>query len=77
MGSVSDGVLPGDIGDVTLAAMTNLESDNSTGNTIEREEDEEEVYGIFTGIFRRFMLILYRLWMIMSVVIQFFITPFP
>ena len=39
--------MPGDFGDATLAAMTNLETDNKIGN--EREEEEEEVYGIFTG----------------------------
>ena len=43
------GVLSGDIGDVTYAAMTNLESENKTSTKTETEEDEEEVYGIFTG----------------------------
>ena len=37
------------LGDATLAAMTNLEYDKA-GNAIEKEEEEEEVYGIFTGI---------------------------
>ena len=46
---VLGGVYSGDIGDATLAAMTNLESDNTAVNTIVGEEDEEEVYGIFTG----------------------------
>ena len=45
--AVLGGVLSGDFGDATLAAMTNLEIDNKIGN--EREEEEEEVYGIFTG----------------------------
>ena len=37
------------LGNATLAAMTNLELDKS-GNSNEKEEEEEEVYGIFTGI---------------------------
>ena len=37
------------LGNATLAAMTNLELDKS-GNSTEKEEEEEEVYGIFTGI---------------------------
>ena len=36
------------LGDATLAAMTNLEYDKS-GNNNEAEEEEQEVYGIFTG----------------------------
>ena len=37
------------LGNVTFAAMTNLETDEKAGDVVEKEEDEEEVYGIFTG----------------------------
>ena len=40
------------LGDATLAAMTNLEYDKS-GNNNETEEEEQEVYGIFTGFWMR------------------------
>lgn len=43
------GGLSVDFGDATYAAMTNLEIDTKIGSTNDREEEEEEVYGIFTG----------------------------
>ena len=46
---VLGGVLAGDFGDATFAAMTNLETENKKGDKNEVEEEEEEVYGIFTG----------------------------
>ena len=45
------------LGDATLAAMTNLEYDKS-GNNNETEEEEQEVYGIFTGFEYEIRLIL-------------------
>ena len=47
---VLGGVLSGDFGDAINAAMTNLETDKKPGDKNEMEEEEEEVYGIFTGI---------------------------
>ena len=46
---VLGGVLAGDFGDATFAAMTNLETENKKGDKNEVEEEEEEVFGIFTG----------------------------
>ena len=43
------------LGDATLAAMTNLEYDKS-GNNNETEEEEQEVYGIFTGLWMRSLI---------------------
>ena len=57
---VLGGVLAGDFGDATFAAMTNLETENKKGDKNEVEEEEEEVFGIFTGKMVVFLFFMYH-----------------